>query len=52
MLEAHVGSKTRLPDCICHLVGFGSLKTFERAFKERFGMTPSEFRRAQRLLSS
>ena len=29
-------------------VGYGSIGPFNRAFKERFGMTPGEYRRAQR----
>jgi len=30
----------------CYAVGFGDLRTFERAFKKHTGMTPSEFKAA------
>lgn len=30
----------------CFAVGFGDLRTFERAFKKHTGMTPSEFKAA------
>ena len=33
---------------ICTLVGFSTLRTFNRAFQKQMGMTPSEYRKAHR----
>ena len=33
---------------ICSLVGFSTLRTFNRAFQKQMGTTPSEYRKAQR----
>ncbi len=33
---------------ICSLVGFSTLRTFNRAFQKQMGMTPSEYRKKQR----
>lgn len=42
--ERHLLVTDKNMQMISDIVGFGSIRSFERAFKQRYGMTPREFR--------
>ncbi|MFQ5485923.1 MAG: helix-turn-helix domain-containing protein, partial [Desulfobacterales bacterium] len=48
LLQHHVGTVSE----ICYDVGFNSLSHFSKAFREQFGMSPSEFAAAHSLEDS